>query len=622
MADTKSPRSMVKASSQTSFDIGPTVNRVLPGLIRWGWIIPVFLFVVAIALPWLGAAPLTIRIVAVTAIYALTISGVNLTWGYAGEFSLGQAATFAAGAYVGANVALHWTSDLFVGLFVCILAGVLLGVIIGLPGLRLSGLSFAMTTFFLVILIPTLAAVFPDFTGGQTGLSAIPPMSIFGVDIFGASFYVVTIILTGLWLAFMRGLVRSPYGRTFGVFRQSPVLAESLGIPVFREKVKAYLLGSVPASIAGFLFCHLDGFISPSSFSFSLAVALIAGSVIGGIRSIYGAIAGAAVVQIIPLLSAGFDQFSMLVFGLLLLIGSLLFKAGVAGSLDRLIARIFHARGIVRGVNTSDDQDSRDGVRDFDANVAPVRIEHVVKAFGGLKALDDVSVTIRPGTVTALIGPNGSGKTTLLNMLSGFYPIDSGSIAIGEKKLNGVSTHRLYDLGVSRTFQTPQIPEHLTVQEVVETGVWSEQPVNFLDSVIQSPRARRIQRTHRAEARRALARLQVSELANEAAADLPLGSRRLVEVARAVANLPKLLLLDEPASGLSVGETQQLSDALLELKQTPIATLLVEHNVEFVAQTADYVYVLDAGKLIAEGTPAQVMQDPAVIASYTGRPPQ
>ncbi|MET0888243.1 MAG: ATP-binding cassette domain-containing protein, partial [Mycetocola sp.] len=364
------------------------------------------------------------------------------------------------------------------------------------------------------------------------------------------------------------------------------------------------------------------GFIAPSSFSFNLAVALIAGSIIGGTRSIYGAVVGAAIIQTIPLLSAGFSEWSLLVFGLLLLIGALLFKAGLAGTLNQLIDRLYRARGIPRNPRHAVESLRDDDLRDFDENVAPTRVTEVSKQFGGLKALDSVSITIEPGKVTALIGPNGSGKTTLLNMLSGFYPIDGGTITIGDRQLNGTSAHKIHSLGVSRTFQTPRIPEHLTVEEVVETGIWSSDPVNLLESVVRSPRARKTRTRHRAEARRALRRLQIEELADASATDLPLGRRRLVEVARAVVDLPRLLLLDEPASGLSVGETQQLSDALVELKQTPIATLLVEHNVDFVSRTADYVYVLDAGKLIAHGTPVEVMRDPAVIASYTGKAPE
>ena len=613
------PEATAPPAAEAPSYTGPALVQTLS---RHAWVFPIAFVVVVCLLPWLGVSSTVIRVTTLSAIYALVISGVNLTWGYAGELSLGQAFTFAAGAYFGGYWALHGHSDLIVGLVIAGGLGALFGLVVGLPGLRISGLSFAMVTFFLVLLIPTLASLLPGITGGFVGLPGIPPMTLFGSQITGNSYYLTCIIVAALWLAFMRQVVTSDWGQGFGILRESPVLAESLGTPVYLQKVKAYALGSIPAAMAGFLFAHLDGFISPQSFGFDLAVALIAGAVIGGNRSVYGAVVGAVLLQVGPLVTASFTGYSLIVYGALLLLGALLTTEGLAEIASHFTARAYHrlgspAPGEVRADAALDRGEPDPQARPEDG--VPVAANEVTQRFGGLTALSEVSVNLRPGIVTAIVGPNGSGKTTLLNALSGFYKPQGGTITIGDDRLDGRPAHHNNRLGVSRTFQTPKVPHGLTTLEVVGSGGWHTTRSWFLSSAFRLPSARARSRERRQAAARALDALDISRLAYVPAASLPLGQRRLVEVARGVIGRPKLLLLDEPASGLSAVETHQLGEVLQRLKGGSMGVVLVEHNVDFVLSVADYLYVLDQGRIIAGGNPIEVMRNPAVIDSYTGK---
>jgi branched-chain amino acid transport system permease protein len=605
-------------------------------LARRSWLFPAALFVVICFAPWLGLTPTTLRVIQLGAIFTMVVSGVNLTWGYAGELTLGQIFIYALGAYIGGYFATHGITDLFVGLAASAAAGVLVGLIVGLPGLRVSGLSFAMVSFFLILLIPDIASILPGITGGFTGIFGINDITVFGTQISGNAYIVILVVIAGMWLLIVRNLVTSEYGRGFDVLRASPVLAESLGISVYRQKLKAYVIGSIPAAMAGFMFAHLDAFVSPSDFVFATAVSIIAASVIGGNRSIYGAVIGAVLLQIGPLVTSSFQSWDLTIYGVLVLVGALVTTGGIAGLATRsgwrLMRRLGYADTIkaARIPRPADDRVPASPPEGASTLVAQapdpsdqtegfVEIRGVSKSFGGNNALDDVSMSLTRGAVTALIGANGSGKTTLLNILSGFYQPNAGEIIVDGTKLAGRSTSARYKLGIGRTFQTPQVVSEMAVMDAVALGAWSRDPVGIARSVLRTPGSRRALARHRASARRAMSRLGIEDRAWEEAAAMPLGTRRLIEVARALIETPRMLLLDEPASGLSVGERQALGELLARLKGSSMAVLLVEHNVEFVMSVADYACVLDQGRVIAQGTPQEVMRDPAVVASFTGR---
>ena len=599
---------------------------------RWQPLIPVAcaalilvmpLFVGAgLDVPSLGSGPALIREIEVIAIYASVVVGLNLSYGYAGELALGQAAMFAAGAYVTGMLAIGsvYTSrqlnDLAITVPASIVAAALIGFISGVPGLRLAGWALAYTSFFLVLLIPDLASAFPDQTGTFTGLSPVPDPVLFGHTLDQTGIYWAITGSAIAIFAFFRNLVVSRHGIALQVLRQSPVLASSLGISVYRIKLLAYVLGAIPAGIAGGFYCYLNNFVSPGLFDIYTSIGFIAASVLGGSRSIYGAILGVVIIQELgPLHTSVFTHFALPLYGLLLLFGGVLLTGGLGGSVGTLIK--FVRRRILKIAPPAliPREPSLD-LGKFEGSV--LAVTGATKRFGGLRAVSDVSITARPGEVTAIIGPNGSGKTSLLNIISGFYRPDEGTVLLGEKNLTRQAPMTIALAGVARTFQTPLVPSGLTCAQVVGSARYARDRAGLLPAIFRLPAYRRRVREDRKEAERLLAATGLLHLADAAASDLPLGTRRLLEVARALAARPSLVLLDEPASGLDVDDVRRLGQLIRATAAAGATVIVIEHNFQMMLEIADVINVLGAGRLIASGKPAQIRRDPAVMESYLG----
>jgi branched-chain amino acid transport system permease protein len=580
--------------------------------------LPIALAALLLVAPWFGLGIYWNQEIVLTVALALMVSGLNLSLGYAGELALGQVFVYAVGAYVSGDVALHVSSDLFLSLLVAIAAALVIGVVSGIPGLRLGGWALAMTSFFLVLLIPDLVNIFQTYTGGTIGLIGIPPLTLFGHALDANQYYAFAVVVGFLWFAVFRNLVISRHGPALLVLRQSPVLASSLGIPVRQLKLKAYALGAVPCGIAGVLFGNLNHFISPSNpgpFTITTTFAVLAASVLGGPTSVYGAVVGAAILQLGPLRVTSFQQYSDAVDGAFLVLFGVLLSGGLAGICRGWLARLRH-----RGPEGVDAAAPEPGRRPLQAALAgaTLEVDAVAKRFGGNTALSGVSLRAEPGRITALIGPNGSGKTTLLNMICGFYSLDSGRISVGSTAINGRRPHPVARAGVVRTFQTPLIPRGLTVAETVATGryatAYSAMPV----AVLRLPAHRRGLRADARAVDDALAVTGIAHLADEEAVSQPLGIRRLIEVARAVVADPRIVLFDEIASGLDDDEVTDLSAVMRELAAAGTTVVLVEHNFGLVLEVADQIYVLANGAVVASGPPAEIAAHPAVLREYLG----
>ena len=581
-------------------------------------VVPIGLAVLLSLAPWLGLGIYWNQEVVLTIALALLASGLNLSFGYAGELALGQVAVYAVGAYVSGYVALNLSSDLFVSLLTAIAAALVIGLVSGYPGLRLGGWALAMTSFFLVLLIPDLVNIFQRFTNGSIGLVGIPALTLFGHALDANQYYVFAVVVGILWFAVFRNLVTSRHGKALLVLRRSPVLASSLGIGVRPLKLKAYALGAVPCGIAGVLFANLNHFVSPSNpgpFTITTTIAVLAASVLGGSTSVYGALAGAVVLQLGPLRVSSFQQYTDAVDGAFLILFGVLLSDGLAGIGSRLVARRMR-----RGDAAPAEPAARPSRQRLAAALsgAALEIDSVSKRFGGIAALSGVSLQARPGHVTALIGPNGSGKTTLLNMVCGFYRLDQGRISVGGVSLAGRPPHRVAAAGVARTFQTPIIPKGLTVAETVATGRYSTAYTAMPASVLRLPAHWRSQRDDRRAADRALAVAGIAHLANEDAESQPLGIRRLIEVARLVAADPRVVLFDEIAAGLDDDEVRDLGEIVRELASAGGTVVLVEHNFGLVLEVADEIYVLANGEVVASGPPAEIRSHPAVLREYLG----
>jgi len=563
--------------------------------------------------PQLGLSLGDQRTVELIVLLALIVSGLNLCYGYAGELALGQIAVYAGGAYVAGYVSINVTSDLLVAVVLGALVGPIFGIITGIPGLRLGGWSLAMVSFFLVLIIPSVVTILKPYTGGTAGLIGIKVPTLFGSALGQQDMYMLIIAIGALWFAIFRNLVVSRRGRALLVMRESPLLSSAVGVQVFRAKLVAYMVGAVPAGIAGALFAELDRFVATEYFSFSLAIAVLAGTVLGGRTSVYGAVLGAAVLELGPLRAGSFQNYTFMVYGFLLIVGGVVLPRGLTG-LGRSLLRRLSPATLPRSIDATTPLDPLELHGDV------LRVENVSKSFGGVLALNKVSLEAKPGRVTSIIGPNGSGKTTLLNLINGFYHPDQGTVRLGGQALQGLRPHRVARLGVARTFQTPIVSPELSVLDIASAGRDGLAPSTLLSVVMRLPSYRRVTKADAHIAGQALQRVGLAEQASLPASSLPLGSRRLLELARVLAVSPALILLDEVASGVDEEAVAELAVLIRELAEAGATVILVEHNFRLVLEISDEVYVLANGELVASGSPSEVAKHPDVIEKYLGTP--
>jgi branched-chain amino acid transport system permease protein len=566
--------------------------------------------------PFIGLDAANSRQLLLIALLSLVVSGLNLSFGYAGELSFAQPAMYAIGAYVTATVSMFWINDLLLTMLLSAIAGLVAGLISGVPGLRLGGWMLAITSLYLVLLVPDVVSLLKKWTGGHQGISGIPLPKILGYELDQSQLVAVVVIVTSIWFALFRNLIVSRTGKTLSVLRQSPVLASSLGISVFRTKLKAYALSGLPAALAGTFFAYLDGFVAPDSFGVNYAIIILAASILGGARSVYGVFIGAALLQLGPLQTGLFGDYAFIAYGIFLLVAGVALQRGIVGLVQDLVQRARRGR---RPVET---HGTRVAVESVEFPPTPARkltVSGISKHFGGVAALQDVSFDVKPGEVVALIGPNGSGKTTLLNIINGYYRSDSGSVVIGDTDITALPPYKIARAGIARTFQTPAIPA-MTVRDVVESARTDASPVSLVETMLRIGRYRKVTRSDADVVDRVLAAVGLTSVAGLDAQSLPLGTRRMLELARSLAAEPGVLLLDEVASGLDDEEIAELSRVIRAVRENGGSILLVEHNFSLVRSLADRVVVLSRGKVVVIETPEAVAQHAEVLEHYLGQP--
>ena len=559
----------------------------------------------------------TVRTLMMAMVMGLVALGLNLMMGYAGQLALGHVFFYGAAAYVAGILAVDGTTNLFALLAAGIAVAVLAALVTGIPGLRLSRWALVITSFFLVELMPSLVDLWPEKTGGLAGLVGIPRLELSG-PVDTPDLYRVTVVLLFLWLLFQRAFVYSAYGRILAVLRQDEVQLASIGVSAYRLKLVVYLLSAVPAALAGVMIATLDGLVTYEAFAFDTVILVLAAVILGGQRTLYGPLLGALILVYAQQETLSLHNYTLLGYGAFLVLAAIVLPRGLIGTLAE---RLPSWR--VPLLTDSAAAPAADGAGATAAALGPeqpagLTVSGASKRFGGNQALSEVALQARPGEVTALIGPNGSGKTTMLNSVSGFVRLDGGTVTLGEHELAGAASAKVARCGVGRTFQTPSVPAGLTVREAVSVAAFAGRRAGLLSTVLRLPRWRAEERTIAARAAGVLDQLGLGEVADEQAVDLPLGRKRLLEIARAVVTRPALLLLDEPASGLSPDETERLGQLLRRLAGEGTTVLLVEHNMDLVLGNADTVFVLASGRMIASGTPEQVAADPAVLSVYLG----
>ncbi|HEX3929681.1 MAG TPA: ATP-binding cassette domain-containing protein, partial [Nocardioides sp.] len=539
-------------------------------LARWsaakGWLVlPVWAavtVVVALAPDW-GFSPASTRQLVLICFLCLLVSGLNLSYGFAGELSFASPAFYALGAYTTVMVSLHWHNDIALCMAVGAVAGLLLGLLSGIPGLRLGGWMLAVSSFFLILLVPNVVSIAQRWTGGYEGATGIPLPSLLGSSLDFNEYLVVVVVATSGWLILFRNLVRSRSGDILSVLRESPILAASLGISVYGTKLKAYAISGVPATVAGTLFAYLDGYVAPITFGLTLAITVLAGSILGGSRSVLGAVVGATLLQLGPNSSTSLGKYALVFYGGFLIFMAIVLPRGAAGLATSVTDRVPRLLGRT-GAKPVRQEDPKERAQLPTITGQRLTIEGVSKSFGGNAALSDVSFVAEPGEIVALIGPNGSGKTTLLNTISGYYRVDRGTVMLGERKISGLGPSRVARAGVGRTFQTPLVAP-LTVRQNVAVARTRTSRVSILETMLRLPRFWTTKRGDVKAVEGIISAVGLEPWADEQAQALPLGTRRILELARALASQPAVLLLDEVASGLDKEEVEQLSRMVREV---------------------------------------------------------
>jgi branched-chain amino acid transport system ATP-binding protein len=517
---------------------------------------------------------------------ALVGIGLNILYGLVGEVSLGQAGFVALGAYSVAILTTKAGFDFWAALPLTLVIVAAISAILSIPALRVTGPYLAMVTIAFGFIVESVSIEWADLSGGSSGISGIPaPFPTNGMAM-------VICVFAALGVVSFHRFARSPLGLAMRAVAAAPSAARGIGIGPLPVRTAAFVLAAACAGLAGGLQAALTGFIAPSSFPFSQSILFLLAVVVGGAGRTWGPIIGAAIVGLLPEILSGLAEYRLLVFGAALLVVLWLAPGGIAGLFERL-------RRTPRSLRAAPEP----ALAHLAGVGTRLHAQNLRVAFGGVLAVAGVSLEAPARRITSIIGPNGAGKTTLLNLISGFQRSDSGAVHLGDADLSGSSAHHVARAGVARTLQTAQPFTGLSVLDNVRLGLLCGR--------------------WRGEANPELARSLLALLGYEGSEDIPSESlphvdRRLLEIARALATRPSVLLLDEPAAGLDHADTARLDDLLRRLAQAGLAIVLVEHDMSLVMSVSDEIVVLDAGRCIARGKPAAIRADPAVKAAYLG----